>query len=458
MSELSMPVNVPLESDFTARKLRIAAVCLIGTAFGTYLVVFGAISFLMLPITKEFHWTRLEFSYAISTMMWAGAIAMPFFGRIADRFGVRPVAMAATTILGVVTVLIGRPTGHAWTYFICVALVGVFGQTNILYNKVLGALFTQHRGKALGAFHVAYALMAAMLPQITTTLLTHVGWRGVLITYGVAVFPIVPLLYFGLEEPGRFGQIVPLGRARLGRLAALLGSPAELVGMTAGAARRDKTFWILVGFSLSATSLQIGWVQHHVAFLVGRGFTPGQVANVISISFLFLPLSSMSSGYLLDRIHSAKVAAPFALLGAIGMAVEWVAWPHYGGVPLLVLGVTLCGFALGAVQPIQTYLFTRYFGMKEFAEIYGLCLAIQSLAHGFGPVVVGKLFDLTGSYATAVLVIAIGYMLSAVLILALGPYRYSLDLRAPSALEKSSSDPGRDGSMQEFGGEAESHC
>ena len=428
MSELSIPVNVPLESDFTARKLRIAAVCLIGTAFGTYLVVFGAISFLMLPITKEFHWTRLEFSYAISTMMWAGAITMPLFGRCADRFGVRPVAMVVTTLLGVVTVLIGRLTGHAWTYYLCLALVGVFGQTNIIYNKVLGAMFTEHRGKALGAFHVAYALVAAMLPQITTTLLTHLGWRGVLSVYGLAVFPVVPLLYFGLEEPGRSGHNAPPGRARLGRLAALLGSSSALVGMTAREARRDKTFWILVGASLSATTLAFGWVQHHVAFLVGRGFTLGQVANVISISFLFLPLSAISCGYLLDRIHTAKIAAPFALLGAIGMSVEWLAWPHSGGVPLLVLGVTLCGFALGAAQPIQTYLFTRYFGMREFAEIYGLYMAIQSLAIGFGPSVIGKLFDLTGSYATAVLVIAVGYVLSAVLILTLGPYRYSLDL------------------------------
>jgi MFS family permease len=428
MSELSIPVNVPLESDITTRKLRIAAVCLIGTTFGTYLVVFGAISFLMLPITKEFHWTRLEFSYAISTMMWAGAITMPLFGRSVDRFGVRPVAMVVTTILGVVTVLIGRLAGHVWTYFLCLALVGVFGQATIIYNKVLGALFTQHRGKALGAFHVAYALLAAILPQITTTLLAHLGWRGVFITYGVAVFPIVPLLYFGLEEPGSSGPVVPLGRARLGRFAALLGSSSALVGMTASEARKDRTFWILVGASLSATFLAMGWVQHHVAFLVGRGFTPGQVANVISISFLFLPLSAISCGFLLDRIHTAKIAAPFALLGAIGMGVEWLAWPNFGGVPLLVLGVTLCGFALGAAQPIQTYLFTRYFGMKEFAEIFGIYMAIQSLVFGFGPPVIGKLFDLTGSYAMAVLIIAIGYVLSAVLILTLGPYRYSLDL------------------------------
>jgi MFS family permease len=428
MSELSTPVNLPLESDFAARKLRIAAVCLIGTTFGSYMAVFGALAFLMLPITKEFHWTRLEFSYAISTLMWSGAITTPLLGRCADRFGVRPVCVVVTTFLGVVTVLIGRVTGHAWTFFLCLALVGVFGQTTVIFNKVLGALFTQHRGKALGAFHVVYSLLAAILPQITTALLTHLGWRGVFITYGVAVFPIVPLLYFGLEEPGSSGPNAPLRRAKPGRLAALSGSPAALVGMTAGEARKDKTFWILVGASLSATSLAYGWVQHHVAFLAGRGFTPGQVANVISISFLFLPLAIILSGYMLDRIQTAKIAAPFVLLGAIGMSVEWLAWPHFGGVPLLLLAVILCGFALGSIQPIQTYLFTRYFGMKEFAEIFGLCMAIQSLAFGFGPLVVGKLFDLTGSYGAAVLVIALGYVLSAGLILSLGPYRYSLDL------------------------------
>src|SRR5208282_453759 len=98
--EFGMSLNVPLESDFSPRKVRIAGVCLIGMTFGTYFVIFGAMSFLMLPITQELHWTRLQFSYAISAMMWSGAIAMPLLGRIADRFGVRIVAVVVTLFLG----------------------------------------------------------------------------------------------------------------------------------------------------------------------------------------------------------------------------------------------------------------------------------------------------------------------------------------------------------------------
>ena len=421
-----MPLDVTLESDFSPRKLRIVVVCLAGTMFGTYLVVFGALSWVMLPITQEFHWTRLQFSYAASAMMWAGALAMPLLGRIADRFGVRIVTVLVTAILGGVTLLVARQA-HVWSFCLCVALAGVFGQGRIIYEKVIAALFTRNRGKALSIFHILATPIHALMPQITTTLFTHFGWRRVFLAWGVVGLAVVPLLFFWLEEPGS----VPggsFGRAGLGRLAASQNSPARLIGMTAGEARKHRTFWLLVVMALFPNAIQIGWVQHHVAFLVGRGFTQSQVANVISISFLFQPVALFLGGYVVDRARTSKIAAPFALLGAIGMWVEWMAWANFGGIPLLLLGITLCALALGVALPIQTYFFTRYFGLKAFAEIYGLCLAIQQLLSGFGPPLVGKIFDRTGSYNAAVLMLAMAYVLWAIVALILGPYRYSLDV------------------------------
>ena len=427
-----MPLNVTLETDVSPRNLRVAGVCLMGSMFGTYLVVFGAMSFLMTPIIEEFHWTRLQFSYAVSAMMWAGALAMPLLGRIADRFGIRKVTVLVSTLFGLITLLAARQGSHVWPFYICLALIGVFGGCKIIYDKALGALFTRNRGKAFGIFHMFTTPILALTPQLTRILLEHYGWRGVFSVYGVLGLAIVPLLFFWLEEPGRAPSGGSLGRAGLSRLAALQNSPAKFIGMSAGEARKDKVFWLLAAMALFPGALQMGWVPHHVAFLEGRGFTQAQVANVISISFLFQPFALFAGGYVMDRMRTSKIAAPFALLGAIGMGVEWIAWSNFGGFPLLVLGVTLCAFALGSALPMQTYFFTRYFGMKAFAEIYGLCLAIYSLASGFGPPLVGMIFDRTGSYNAVVLMLAMAYVLSAVLALILGPYRYSLDVQEPA--------------------------
>jgi len=108
-----------------------------------------------------------------------------------------------------------------------------------------------------------------------------------------------------------------------------------------------------------------------------------------------------------------------------------VTWSNFGGVPLLLLGVTLCGFATGSAHPVDAYFSTRYFGIKSLAEIYGSRMAMYSFATGFAPPLTVKLFDRTGSYNVFILVIATGYVRSAILTLTLGLYCYALHLREP---------------------------
>ena len=86
-----MSVVATVESDFSVRKLRIAGVCLMGQLFGSSMLLIGPLSMLMLPMTKEFGWSRSQFSYSTSAVMWAGALALPIVGRLIDRRGVRPV-------------------------------------------------------------------------------------------------------------------------------------------------------------------------------------------------------------------------------------------------------------------------------------------------------------------------------------------------------------------------------
>jgi cyanate permease len=53
-------------------------------------------------------------------------------------------------------------------------------------------------------------------------------------------------------------------------------------------------------------------------------------------------------------------------------------------------------------------LLTRYFGLRSFSTLYGFTWTAYAFAGAVGPVLMGRAFDATGSYATLLVVLAGG--------------------------------------------------
>jgi MFS family permease len=432
-----MSVAATVESDFSLRKIKIAGICLMGQLFGTSMLLIGPLSMMMLPMTEEFGWSRSQFSFATSAVMWAGALASPIVGRLIDRQGVRPVVLAGTGVLGLLSLTLAHQTANLWIFYLLYALVGVAGAIAIGYGKIIGSLFTQHRGKAMALITVCSSIIASTFPQISNQLLQAFGWQGIFNGFGIIILVTGILLYFLLEEPaGNFASAMPLRSAgeRGARQQAFVRS--EMEGLTAAEALRGRTLWIIMGSGLVAGILGAGWSQHSWAFQLSRGFSPQVAANALSISLLIAQTATMFGGWLLDKVPSAKIKAPFILMAALSVYLQSIVWANHGGMPLLFAAVTLSTMAVNSQMPMLSYFYTRFFGMKAYGEIAGINMAVLSLVAGFSAPLVGNLYDRTGSYDLALLGMIAGYVLSALLYLTIGRYRYTTDFRAMAAPER----------------------
>ena len=76
------------------------------------------------------------------------------------------------------------------------------------------------------------------------------------------------------------------------------------------------------------------------------------------------------------------------------------------------------GFAFGAEGDIIPFLVRRYAGIRHYARVLGVTLGVYGLGAAIGPVLFGLSFD------PALSVGAIGLLVAAVAIQAMGPYRY----------------------------------
>ncbi len=432
-----MPDGAAMESDFSLRKMKIAGICLMGQLFGSSMLLIGPLSMLMLPMIEEFGWSRSEFSYSTSAVMWAGALASPFVGRLIDRRGVRPVVLTGTGALGLISLALAYQTSSLWLFYLLFALIGIFGAIAIGYGKIMGSLFMQHRGKAMALVAAFSPIISSVFPQISNQLLLAFGWRGIFGGYGIVILVAGVLLYFLLEEPaGSFASALSRHSATAKDTRRPAFTPPVMEGMTAAEALRGRTLWTMVGSGLVAGILGSGWSQHSFAFQLSRGFSQQVVVNALSVSLLIAPAATMLGGWLVDKVQTAKIKAPFALMAGLSIYLQSIVWVHYGGMPLLFTAVTLSTMAVNVQMPMLGYFYTRFFGMKAYGEIAGINMAVISMVAGFSAPLVGILFERTGSYDLAMLGMIAGYALSALLYLTIGRYRYTTDFRAMPVPEK----------------------
>ena len=166
--------NVPAqESDFSPRKMRVALVVMLGTLFGSSILPFMAYSLLLPQMTQEFGWSATAYSWGYTALMWCGAMVQQPLGRIVDRVGVRPMIIGGTFIVGLLVMAMSRQSGALWQFYLFWGLLGVVGTTAIGYSKVIAALFSNHRGKALAIFGVESSLAGAAALQISNWLLQN---------------------------------------------------------------------------------------------------------------------------------------------------------------------------------------------------------------------------------------------------------------------------------------------
>jgi hypothetical protein len=111
----------------------------------------------------------------------------------------------------------------------------------------------------------------------------------------------------------------------------------------------------------------------------------------------------LGTGWLLDRFFAAHVA-----FGLLGMAA--------GGTLLLaaadsivsgMLAAALIGFGMGGEADVTPYLLSRYFGLRAFSSLYGLTWTAYAIAGAIGPILMGRAFDVAGSYGTLLPVLGI---------------------------------------------------
>lgn len=400
------------ESDFSARKLKIAFACLIGLMIAGGGFAQGAIALVMQPLQHSFGWSRGEIGFSLTLMTWASALAMPFLGRRMDRMGSRRVLLVTAGLITVVTLSLAAATSSILQFWGCFAVLGLLNGSQVGYTKVVSGLFTRHRGKAFALFTAESTVVAAVLPQLMKLFVEGSGWRGLFVWLAaIKLVLALPIMIAWLKDPDPAPGATP--------------DPALLEGESLAEALRTRTFWLMTLANAGGGLVIYGMIPHLVGMMQGAGLSLSAAVNAMSLMALANVMGQLSSGFVVDRVQTPKVAAAYLCLFFVGVFLVSRASAATGPV-LLYTGVILMGLGGGSQMPMRNYFFTRYFGLRGFGAILGTFMAISAVLTAPAPFVIGLIYDRTHSYSGAFAMFMVAAAISIGAFLVLPRYRYGL--------------------------------
>jgi MFS family permease len=399
-----------------------------GLMVGAGVINVFAMGVFLKPITEDLGVGRGLFGTALWLNSTANAVACFFVGWLIQRWGLRRVMIPGILLCALATACYGLIQASPFVLTYAIFAVGGFiagCQTPIPYATATSLWFDRRRGIALGLAIAGVGLGAAVLPKIAGLLIGAFGWRLAFVGLGLAMLAIalLPVALFIREPPD------PVER---GQRHATLASAATMPGLAAGIVLRRGLFWALTAaFFLDVVAIQ-GTLTQMVALLTDRGMALGDAINTLSSVGIALILGRILSGWCLDRFWGPYVAVIFFIVPMIGIAS--LASGAGGAAPLI--GAIGCGIGIGAEVDLMAFFASRYFGLRDYAKIYGIMFGVFSFGVGVGPALSGASWDLFHSYTPIFVVYEIMLAVTCIVFLRLGPYPFPAPQRVPAGGER----------------------
>ena len=366
-------------------------------AFGQYVVVFE----------EEFGWSRTALSIAFSIQMVESGLLGPIQGWALDRFGPRRIMLIGITIFGLGFLLLSQINTLIEFYiaFIVIAL-GLSAGAGMGVAVAVVNWFNRKRALAMAVATSGFAVGGLLQPGIAWSL-EHIGWRETAMLSGLIVIVIgLPLAGLMRHRPGQYGYRADGAPPRPG----IAGSGAmsdydpDEINFTWQEALRTRAFW-LISIGHAASLLVVGAVMVHFVSHVtdSLGYSLSEAANLLLIITVTTVIGMLVGGYLGDRLPMRRILA-VAMIGHMTSLLVLTLWTSVWGA---VAFTVIHGLSFGSRGPLTQAIRAEYFGRAAFGTVMGFSSLIIVLGMVFGPIVAGLSYDLTGSYRTGFIGLAL---------------------------------------------------
>ncbi|MDP7587086.1 MAG: MFS transporter [Dehalococcoidia bacterium] len=371
---------------------------------------------LIFPMSQQLGWSRTLIAGSVSAGAIASLVLSPVVGWTIDRYGARPVLVVSVAGLGLAMVSLAWAT-VPFTFYLAFAAGRVVFHTSapIGASTVAARWFIRKRGRAIGIIFLFGAIGGIVFTMVASLVVESHGLRATWIAIGlvVLVFSVAPSLLLVAERPEDIGLLpdgvepdlaMPSTEDQRAVRPGFSGEQAAVITQV----RRDdddswtlreavgtRTFWVLVSMGFTSFFVHTSIGVHMGAYFRDIGLGAISAALAVSLSWTVSAVFSVTWGWVTDRIEVRYAYSGMFLVQA-GSTLYLILASGTLGVFLAAgfFGIVSAGFNV-----VPSVMYANYFGRSSLGRIRGLGEAGVLLGQGTGPVIVGILFEIQGSYS-----------------------------------------------------------
>jgi MFS family permease len=364
----------------------------------------------MKPLCETRGWSRTELNTS-AIIGYCVALVFNFvLGYLLDRIGPRPLMVIGTIITSIAFALLGL-AHDIWVFFLFFILLvlGNSAMSGIVGNTAVSNWFILKRGRAMGISTAGISLSGVILPYLAMVILSRTDILTAFIFIACLIMITAPVCHLFVrnrpEDHGLFpdGQTLPQGP---------VGDPVGDESPSLQTAEVDNTvFWTLqrlvrapafwkVGLAFGLTGMCIGSVMFQLAPRFSDiGFSDQKAMMMMAFTALMGTFGKYAWGSFCDRFETRKVVTVLMSAITIGLGFGLLS----NSIIAIILFMVGFGFAMGGFMSTFPIIIAELFGRDSFARVYKYAM-LFFIFEMLGYLVMGRSYDLTGSYNTAFMI------------------------------------------------------
>ena len=349
-----------------------------------------AFGLMLKPMSEDLNISRSTLSLAVTTFMVVSALALPFVGRLVDRWSLKGTIGVAAVLGGIGIGLMGQ-VDAPWQVFIVYGVVYALGNAGTSVSPVtvmISRWFPNRRGIASSGAVAGNAVGQLVIVMALAAVLVSLDWRWSFTVLGIANLAVlVPLVYLAVRDRP------PEDDARPNSPTARAITPPDSA-LSLGRTLTSPQLALLVAIYMICGFQDFFVTIHIVAFARDQGVGSVLAGNLLALMGLMGLLGVLASGLLADAFGAVR---PTVICFLIRMFIFAFIIFDQSTASIFVFGL-LYGLTFLITAPLTVVFVGNIFGTARLGTLAGSISMAHQFAGGAGAFFGAWIFDNRGSY------------------------------------------------------------